>query len=72
MSTIFNSQALNQEVHTLKNRSEVLVKIQAEYQSEIECMQEQQSNSNASHEVVVVKLKEEYVQKIKELEYKVF
>ena len=50
---------------------EVALKVQADCLNDVECMQEQQSQANASHSLFVSKLKEDFEKLVQELEDKV-
>lgn len=64
-------QTLQQEVHSLRNRLQVAEKIQAEYQSDLDCQQQQINDANEMASALSLKLKEEHTIIVKELEEKV-
>ncbi|XP_034239053.1 protein Spindly [Thrips palmi] len=64
-------EALQQEVHSLKNRLQVAEKIQLDYQSELDCQQQQINDANDLASIAALKLKEDHAIIVKGLEDKV-
>lgn len=64
-------EALQQEVHSLKQRLQVAEKIQVEYQSELECLQQQTHEASDLASATALRLKEDHSLVVQELEDKI-